>query len=57
VLARLQPLILQRDELLAAAQASGIPMARIGRETGLPLVDVRRSIDAALRRNSSTPAG
>jgi hypothetical protein len=50
----LRPLLEERDDLLASAQESGIPMSRIAAETGLSPADVRRSIDAVQRRGAST---
>lgn len=49
-LARLPPLLDERDSLLAAAQEAGIPMTRIAAETGMRPADVRKSIDKVQRR-------
>lgn len=57
VLATLQPLLNERDDLLVAAQESGIPMSRIAAETGMSAADVRRSIDVVQRRAASTQMG
>lgn len=57
VLSTLQPLLEQRDTLLAAAQASGIPMSRIAAEVGMSPADVRRSIDVVQRSRASTLTG
>ncbi len=57
LLAALRPLMERRDDLLAATQASGLPMTRIASETGLTAADVRRSIDGAQRRSQSTQQG
>jgi hypothetical protein len=48
-LARLQPLLHERDSLLAAAQEAGIPMTRIAAETVMLPADVRKSIDKVQR--------